>query len=60
VGHDGRPLRYPDSKDETPTSVTNPLVQLTAPDGIGCLFTAERGHGAYQAALFGETRQCQF
>ncbi len=58
VGPDGKPLSYSDRKVEVPKSVTNPEVQLSPADGIGCLFTAERGHGAYQAALFGETFYC--
>ncbi|KAL0039298.1 hypothetical protein WJX79_002291 [Trebouxia sp. C0005] len=53
----GKPLTYSDRKVETPKSVTNPQVQLSPADGIGCLFTAERGHGAYQAALFGAEGQ---
>ena len=54
VGHDGKPLSYLDRKVDIPKSVTNPQVQLGPPDGIGCLLTAQRGQGAYQAALFGE------
>ena len=60
VGPDGRPLSYLDRKVEVPKSVTNPEVQLSPAEGIGCLFTAVRGHGAYQAALFSKTFTATF
>ncbi len=38
----------------TPEIISKPSLQEDVPDGVGCLFVAVRGQGAYQLALFGK------
>ena len=38
----------------TPEFISKPSLQEGVPDGVGCLFVAVRGQGAYQLPLFGK------